>query len=95
MKIKTNVTLGAMLLLCLNSNAQSTATKQVAAPKQLVAKRVSSPIKLDGLIDDAAWKDAPAALGYTEYRPTPFRAEDPANRTEAYILYDNEGSIRV
>ncbi len=91
MKIKTNVTLGAMLLLCLNSKAQSTATKQAPAPKQIVARRTAATIKLDGLVDDAAWKDAPAALGYTEFRPTPFRAEDAANRTEVYMLYNDEG----
>ncbi len=91
MKIKTNTTLGAMLLLCLNSSAQSTASKQAPAPKQLAAKRVTTPIKLDGLINEVAWKDAPAALGYTEFRPTPFRAEDPANRTKVYMLYNDEG----
>lgn len=91
MKIKTNITLGAMLLICLGSNAQSTAAKQALPPKQIAAKRTTSAIKLDGLIDDAAWKDAPAALGYTEFRPTPFRAEDQANRTEVYMLYNDEG----
>ncbi len=64
---------------------------QTPTPKQIAAKRVTSPIKLDGLIEDAAWKDAPAALGYTEFRPTPFRVEDTANRTEVYLLYNDEG----
>lgn len=62
-----------------------------AAPKSLPAKRTSLPIKIDGILNDAAWKDAPAALGYTEFRPTPFRKEDPELRTEVYMLYNDEG----
>lgn len=64
---------------------------QTPEHKQLSAKRATSEIKLDGLIDDTAWKDAPAALGYTELRPTPFRKEEEANRTEVYLLYTDEG----
>ena len=60
-------------------------------PGKLAAKRTTSAIKIDGLLDDAAWKDAPAALDYTEFRPTPFRKEDTANRTEVYMLYSDEG----
>lgn len=80
-----------MLLLCLSIRAQTPDTKQAPVPKQIVAKRTAAIIKLDGLIDDAAWKEAPAALGYTEFRPTPFRVEDPANKTEVYMLYNDEG----
>ena len=60
-------------------------------PKTLPAKRTSENIKIDGNLTEAAWKDAPAALGYTEFRPTPFRKEDSANRTEVYMLYSDEG----
>ena len=60
-------------------------------PRSLPAKRTASPIKIDGVLDDAAWKDAPAALGYTEFRPTPFKKEDSSIRTEAYMLYNDEG----
>jgi hypothetical protein len=59
--------------------------------KNLAAKRTTAVIKIDGVLDEAAWKDASAALGYTEFRPTPFRIEDPANRTEVYIMYNDEG----
>jgi hypothetical protein len=60
-------------------------------PRTLPAKRTTLPIKIDGKLDDAAWKDAPAALGYTEFRPTPFKKEDSAIRTECYMLYNDEG----
>ena len=85
MKLKTNLALWAMLLACICSNAQA------PAPKKLSAKRTDQSIKIDGTIDEIAWKDAPAALGYTEFRPTPFRKEEEANKTEVYILYNDEG----
>ena len=85
MKLKTNVTLWVMLLFCLCAKAQTT------VPKKIIAKRTTANINLDGLLNDAAWKEAPAALGYTELRPTPFRSEDSANRTEVYMLYSDEG----
>jgi hypothetical protein len=61
------------------------------SPRELPAKRANSIIDVDGTLDEPAWKDAPAALGYTEFRPTPFRKEDTATRTEAYMLYSDEG----
>lgn len=64
---------------------------QTPVPKQIAAKRTTGIINMDGLLNDAAWKDAPAALGYTEFRPTPFRKEDTATRTEVYMLYNDEG----
>jgi len=91
MKLKTIAALWVLLLHCLCVSAQTPGPKQPPAPKQLVAKRTVAGIKLDGLINEAAWKEAPAALGYTEFRPTPFRSEDPANKTEVYMLYNDEG----
>jgi hypothetical protein len=40
---------------------------------------------------NAVWKDASSAAGYTELRPTPFRKEEEANRTEVFLLYDDDG----
>lgn len=82
--------LAVVFILCLCalvSSAQSTPP----TPKTLAAKRAPGPIKIDGLLNDSAWKNAPAALGYTEFRPTPFRVEDHELRTEVYMLYDDEG----
>ncbi len=60
-------------------------------PKQIPARRLSSAIKIDGKLDDAAWKTAPLATNFVELRPTAFRKEEEANRTEVYILYDDNG----
>lgn len=85
MRIKANLTLMGIVLFC------QTGITQPPPPKKIIAQRASSAINIDGVLDDAAWKNAPAALGYTEFRPTPFRKEDPANRTEVYMLYDDNG----
>ena len=91
MKVKTVIAQVLLTALCLNANAQPPAFSQKPAQKKLAAKRTTAIIKIDGVLDESSWKDAPAALGYTEFRPTPFRTEDPANKTEAYILYTDEG----
>jgi hypothetical protein len=77
--------IGLLLSLC------SIALIAQRSPKQIAAQRTTTEIKIDGILDEPAWKNAPAALGYTEFRPTPFRTEDTANRTEAYIFYNDEG----
>ncbi len=59
--------------------------------KQLAAKRINSAIKIDGVLDDTAWKDAPVADKFTSLRPVPFLPESPENASEIYLLYSNEG----
>ncbi len=59
--------------------------------RKLAIRRINSPIKIDGVLDDAVWKDAPLADKFVELRPTPFKAESAENASEVYFLYDNEG----
>ena len=64
------------------------AAAAAAVPRrQLLAHRTATPIKLDGLLDDAAWATAPVAGQFTQYRPHP----GPAERlpTEVRVLYDD------
>jgi hypothetical protein len=59
-----------------------------AAPRrQLAAQRTASPIRLDGLLDDAAWQAAPVANHFIEQRPRPGRPE--RLPTEVRVLYDD------
>ena len=60
-------------------------------PKQLAAKRFVGTIKVDGNLNDSAWRNAATALGYTAWQPTPFQPEAAANRTEVYMMYNDEG----
>lgn len=78
--------------LCFCILLSSTAFSQTTtAKRQLAAKRITSIIKIDGVLDEADWKGAPIADKFVELRPTPFRAESADNATEVYFLYDNEG----
>ena len=93
MKLKTNVTLWAMLLLCLCVHAQSPAPKQppTKSAKQLAAIRTSQAIKIDGLVTEEAWKDAAVMKDLVEFRPTVGAPEKPETKTIAYLLYDDQG----
>jgi hypothetical protein len=69
------------------------APSATAVPRrQLAAQRTASPIKLDGLLDDAAWASAPATSQFIERRPNPGRPEHLP--TEVRVLYD-DGALYV
>ena len=59
--------------------------------KKLTTIRSAAVFKIDGVLDEPAWKNAPLATNFIELRPQPFRKEEDANRTEIYILYNNQG----
>ncbi|MEJ7658837.1 MAG: carbohydrate binding family 9 domain-containing protein [Hymenobacter sp.] len=69
------------------------AQKALASPapavprRQLAAQRTPTPIKLDGVLDDAAWASAPVASQFTENKPHPGRPE--RLPTEVRVLYDD------
>lgn len=80
-----------MLLFCLGVNAQTPGPKQPPAAKQLAAIRTEKPVKIDGLINDEAWKDAAIMTDLTEFRPTVGKKETPETKTVTYLMYDDEG----
>lgn len=57
--------------------------------KELPAKRATTTIKIDGNMDEAAWKEALPATNFVEQRPDAGKMEANINRTEVYLLYDN------
>jgi hypothetical protein len=60
----------------------------VPAPKrQLQAVRIREAIKLDGLLDEAVWQQAPIASDFIQQRPNPGVPEK--NKTEVRVLYDD------
>ena len=71
------------------TRAQAPAAKAAApvARRQLAATRTAAPIKLDGVLDEAAWAAAPVASQFTQLRPHP----GPRERlpTEVRVLYDD------
>ena len=83
----------ASLLLHVFASAQTAYKKYDLSPesKQLVAKRITDRIKIDGVIDEPAWKTAPEAGNFIALRPTPFKPESSTNATRIYVMYNNEG----
>ena len=85
MNHKTNLSIAGMLLLTLFVNAQT------ISRKELPAKRTTQAVKIDGLITDAAWKDAALMTDLVEFRPKMGAVEAHNVRTEAYLMYNDEG----
>ncbi|WP_162303520.1 DUF5916 domain-containing protein [Hymenobacter sediminis] len=87
----------AFLLVCLLlvasvARAQKPATEAttaaVPAPKrQLQALRITEAIKLDGVLDEALWQQAPIATDFIQNRPNPGPHEK--HPTEVRVLYDD------
>lgn len=69
-------------LFCVNLYAQDTL-------RTYTTKRVTSPIKIDGVLDDEEWKDAEIANDFVQNQP--YQGEKANQRTEVKILYDNIG----
>lgn len=80
----------AFKALCFCMLLTSTAYSQTVK-KKLAAQRIHSAIKIDGIIDEEAWKNLPVADKFTALRPTPFIPESQDNATQIYIVYNNEG----
>src|ERR1043166_6146636 len=64
---------------------------QNPAPRILPAKRTTQKVKIDGLLTDSAWKDAAMMTDLVEFRPKIGDKEEYSNRTEAWLMYDDEG----
>jgi hypothetical protein len=60
-------------------------------PKELPAKRTNQSVKIDGILNDSAWKDAAIMTNLIEFRPNVGQVEDPATKTVSYLMYNDEG----
>ncbi len=68
--------------------AQDSKKENNSSPKQLNAYRVKEPLKIDGLLNEDAWKDAQIATDFIQFRPVSGPKEK--HKTEVRVLYDNE-----
>jgi hypothetical protein len=57
--------------------------------KSIIAIPVSASIKIDGILDEESWKNAPVAGDFIQRRP--FNGQPPAFHTEVRFMYDNSG----
>ncbi|WP_272148573.1 DUF5916 domain-containing protein [Tenacibaculum aiptasiae] len=58
--------------------------------KKINATRVDSPPKIDGILDDNAWKNTPIAKDFVMMRPNNGEAEPNTHKTEVKLVYDDE-----
>ncbi len=73
----------AVLLLVAPASAQPPARRPV-----IESVRSTRPIRVDGILDDAVWREARAVTGFTQSEP---REGQPASeKTEVRIAYDDE-----
>ena len=59
-----------------------------ATPKQVRAVRVNTPPVIDGRLDDPIWQQAELITDFHQTRPGNGTA--PSERTEVYVLYDDD-----
>src|SRR6185436_3578018 len=64
---------------------------QTLSRRRLPAKRTTQRVRIDGLLTDSAWKNAAMMTDLVEFRPKIGDREEYSNRTEAWLMYDDEG----
>jgi len=62
-------------------------TVSALAQREATSARLTSPIELDGNLDDAGWQGLPANDVFTQYAPNP--GSSPSQRTEVKFAYDD------
>ena len=83
-----------MLLLCNLSFAQESPQKETIdgfEKKVLEINKVEKAPKIDGVLDDIAWQNAPIATGFTERRPENGAKVPDSIRTEVKVVYTDRG----
>lgn len=71
------------------SQSAATANAQAVDRSELRAERATTPPKLDGILDDAAWAREPLALDeWVSYNP--LRGEPAKQRTSVWVAFDND-----
>jgi hypothetical protein len=58
--------------------------------KKLPATRTTTPPKIDGVLEDAAWKNVPVAKDFMVFRPNNGAKEPDTHKTEVKLIYDND-----
>lgn len=59
--------------------------------KTLPAKRFSGAVKVDGIPNEAVWQQAAYMTNLIAFRPKVGEPENPGTRTDAYLMYNDEG----
>lgn len=82
-KILLLATLTLLSFSCIAQNAQQNIEK-----KKYFTQRISTPIKLDGILDDKAWENVDWGGDFIQYQPAEGKA--PSQPTKFKIVYDDK-----
>src|SRR5438067_5610508 len=76
--------------LCAASLSAQTSTPRSPAPDLPTARaaRLTGTIRLDGKLDEPAWRDAPVTDAFTQVDPE--EGKPASERTEVRVLYDDD-----
>ncbi|MBV2166136.1 MAG: carbohydrate binding family 9 domain-containing protein, partial [Kaistella sp.] len=70
--------------------SQNTATDSISRKKATAVKITKSP-KIDGILDEGVWQNAPSAANFIERRPNNGKLAVESLKSEVKILYDDTG----
>ena len=74
------------LSLAIVSATATTVAAQPAGPAPAQARKITAAPRIDGKLDDAAWKDAPPITGFKQREPD--EGADASEATTVRVLYD-------
>jgi len=86
-------TLILVLALSFAGSASAEKTDQIDYAKARLERRVpairtAGPVRIDGILDEPVWRDAPAAKGFVQNEPS--EGEPASEDTEVRVLYDDQ-----
>ena len=77
---------GLLVTLALVGSKSAGAQGNVGRHRELRAMRAAQSIRIDGLLDDASWADAPMATGFVQAEP--LSGQPASQATEVRVLFD-------
>src|SRR5262245_59436906 len=79
---------GALLLGPTCLSAQQVANVHAEPPQSAQAAKRTTPISIDGKLDEAAWQQASPITSLRQFRPV--EGGDPTLKTEIRVVYDGQ-----
>ncbi|MCX6210520.1 MAG: DUF5916 domain-containing protein [Bacteroidetes bacterium] len=79
-----------LLTILLTTSCLFVLAQNKSIPLELKATRTTSQIKIDADLNDDAWKSASKFTNFVEWRPSFGKIENDKNKTEIYLLYNDD-----
>ena len=83
--------ISALCILCFSHLFSQNIGADSISRKKITAISVTQSPKIDGILDEEIWKNAPSATNFIERRPNNGKPADESLRSDVKILYDDTG----